>query len=65
LLADLKILYSHSYRGESMGTIYVFEATVVKYAKDRYVVYPPKEYQEKLRKLHGEKIKVIVVKESD
>jgi len=48
-----------------MGTIYVFEATVVKYAKDRYVVYPPKEYQEKLRKLHGEKVKVIVVKESD
>jgi hypothetical protein len=48
-----------------MDIIYVFEAIVVKYAKDRYVVHPPKEYQEKLRKLHGEKIKVIVVKESD
>jgi hypothetical protein len=29
------------------------------------VIYPPKEYQEKLKKLHGEKVKVIVVKESD
>jgi hypothetical protein len=26
---------------------------------------PPKEYQEKLRRLHGEKVKVIVVKESE
>jgi hypothetical protein len=48
-----------------MSMVYVFEATVVKYAKDRYVIYPPKEYQEKLKKLHGEKVKVIVVKESD
>jgi len=29
------------------------------------VIYPPKEYQEKLKKLHGEKVKVIVIKESD
>jgi len=25
---------------------YVFEAPVVKYAKDEYVIYPPKDYQE-------------------
>jgi len=48
-----------------MSIVYVFEAKVVKYAKDRYVIYPPKEYQEKLRRLHGERVKVIVVKESD
>ena len=48
-----------------MSVVYVFEAKVVKYAKDRYVIYPPKEYQEKLRRLHGERVKVIVVKESE
>ena len=48
-----------------MSVVYVFEATVVKYTKDRYVIYPPKDYQEKLKRLHREKVKVIVVKESD
>ncbi len=48
-----------------MSTVYVFEATVVKYAKDRYVIYPPKDYQEKLRKFHGRKVKVLVIIESD
>jgi hypothetical protein len=48
-----------------MSIVYVFEATVVKYAKDRYAIYPPKDYQEKLKRLHGEKVKVVVVKESD
>jgi len=32
---------------------------------NRYIVYPPKEYQEKLKKLHGKKVKVIVIEESD
>jgi hypothetical protein len=48
-----------------MCTIYVFEGKVIKYSKDRYVIYPPRGYQEKLKKLHGERVKVIVVKESD
>ena len=47
-----------------MTTIYVFEGKVVK-AMKRYIVYPPKEYQEKLQKLHGKKVKVIVIEESD
>ncbi len=47
-----------------MGFIYVFEAKVVK-TGEKYLIYPPKEYQEKLKKLHGEKVKVIVIKESD
>jgi hypothetical protein len=51
--------------GGKMSVVYVFEGSVIKISRERYVVYPPKEYQEKLRKLHGERVKVIVVKESD
>jgi len=31
-----------------MCNVYVFEDRVVKYAKDRYIIYPPREYQLKL-----------------
>jgi hypothetical protein len=48
-----------------MSVVYVFEGKVIKYGCGRYVIYPPKEYQEKLKRLHGEKVKVIIVKESD
>ena len=48
-----------------MSLVYIFEASVSKYSGNRIVLYPPKDYQEKLRRLHGEKVKVIVVKESD
>jgi hypothetical protein len=47
-----------------MGIIHIFEAKVVKTGQ-KYLIYPPREYQEKLKKLHGEKVKIIVVKESD
>ncbi|MCC6021504.1 MAG: hypothetical protein LM560_00050 [Desulfurococcaceae archaeon] len=47
-----------------MGVIYIFEAKVVKTGQ-KYLIYPPREYQEKLKKLHGEKVKIIVIKESD
>ena len=47
-----------------MSIVYVFEGTVIK-TGPKYLIYPPKEHQEKLRRLHGEKVKVIVVKESD
>jgi len=47
-----------------MVSIYVFEASIVKTA-GKYLIYPPKEYQKKLKKLHGRKIKVIVVEESN
>ena len=46
-----------------MSLVYVFEGKVIRYGGGRYVVYLPKEYQEKLRRLHGERVKVIVVKE--
>jgi hypothetical protein len=48
-----------------MSTIYVFEASVSKYSGNRIVLYPPREYQEKLRKFHGRKVKVLVIIESD
>ena len=47
-----------------MVTIYVFEARVVK-TSGKYLIYPPKEYQEKLKKHHGKKLKVIVIEESN
>jgi hypothetical protein len=47
-----------------MYNIYVLEGGVVKYSKDRFITYPPREYQLKLEKFHGRRIKVIVVVES-
>ncbi len=47
-----------------MVSIYIFDAKVVK-TSGKYLIYPPKEYQEKLKKLHGEKVKVIVIRESN
>jgi len=44
--------------------IYVFKAKVVK-SSTRYLIYPLKEYQEKLKKLHGKEVNVIVIEESD
>ena len=51
--------------GSFMTEVYVFEASIVKISGNRYVIYPPKEYQEKLRKHHGRKVKVLVVVESE
>ena len=48
-----------------MSLVYIFEASVSKYSGNRIVLYPPKEYQEKLRKFHGKKVKVLVVIESN
>ena len=48
-----------------MSLVYMFEASVSKYSGNRKVLYPPKDYQERLRKFHGKKVKVLVVIESD
>jgi len=45
-------------------SIYVFEGKVVK-SSQRYLIYPPKEHQERLRRLHSKRVKVIVVEESE
>lgn len=43
-----------------VSMVYVFEATIVK-SGQKYLIYPPKEYQEKLSSYHGRKVKIIVV----
>ena len=48
-----------------MSLVYVFEASIVKYTRDRIVIYPPKKYQEKLKQFHGRKVKVIVIIEPE
>jgi len=46
----------------TLAFIYVFEGKVIR-TMNRNIVYPPKECQEKLQKLHGKKVKDI--EESD
>jgi len=50
--------------GVNMCFVYIFEATIVK-TGIKYLIYPPKDYQEKLKKFHGRKVKVLVVIETD
>jgi hypothetical protein len=45
-----------------MSSIYVFESTVVK-SGPKYFIYLPKKYREKVGRLHGKRIKVIVIAE--
>jgi hypothetical protein len=47
-----------------MSQVYVFEASIIKISGNKYGIYPPRDYQEKLSKYHGRKVKVIVVIES-
>ena len=49
---------------ERMPEVYIFEARIVKYSKDRVVLYPPAKYQEKLKKHHRKKAKVLVLIEN-
>jgi hypothetical protein len=51
--------------GVRMSQVYVFDAKVVRFSKSRYIIYPPREYQLKLKKFHGRKVKVITVIESE
>jgi len=48
-----------------VSIVYNFEAKIIKYGGGRYVIYPPKEYQEKLKQFHRRKVKVIVIIESE
>ncbi len=48
-----------------MSYVYSFEAKIMKYGGGRYIIYPPKEYQEKLKKFHGREVKVIVIIEPE
>jgi len=44
-----------------MSLVYIFEASVSKYSGNRIALYPPKDYQERLRKFRGKRVKVLVV----
>jgi len=44
-----------------MSRVYVFEASLLSYGKGRIIIYPPKEYQLKLAKHKGKKIKIITI----
>jgi len=43
---------------------YMFEASIVRMG-NRYYIYPPKQYQEKIAKLHGKKVKILLLHEED
>ena len=48
-----------------MSYVYSFEAKIMKYGGGRYIIYPPKECQEKLKQFHGRKTKVIAIIEPE
>jgi len=48
-----------------MSIVYNFEAKIIKFAGNRYVIHPPKEYQEKLKQFHRKRVKVIVIVEPE
>jgi len=48
-----------------MSYVYCFEAKIMKYGGGRYVIYPPKEHQEKLKKHYGKKVKAIIIIETE
>jgi len=42
--------------------ILLFEARVIRMG-NRYYIYPPKQYREKIAKLHGKKVKILLLHE--
>jgi len=48
-----------------MSRVYVFKASLLSYGKGRVIIYPPKEYQLKLSKYRGKKVKIIAVIEEE
>ncbi len=42
----------------------MFEASIVKMG-NRYYIYPPKHYQDKIAKLHGKKAKILLIHEEE
>ena len=48
-----------------MSIVYNFEGKIIRFAGNRYIIYPPREYQEKLSKHHGKRVKVIVIIEPE
>jgi len=46
-----------------MVEVYCFKATIISKGKDRVVIYPPKEYQQKLLKYKGKKAGIVLIVE--
>jgi len=44
-----------------MVEVYCFKATIISKGKDRVVIYPPKEYQQKLLKHKGKKAGIVLI----
>jgi len=44
--------------------ILMFEAKIIKMG-NRYYVYPSKHYQERIAKLHGKKVKILLLHEEE
>ena len=47
-----------------MVVVYMFEASIIKMG-NRYYIYPPKEYQNKIAKLHGKNVKILLLHEEE
>jgi len=47
-----------------MVVVYMFEASIIKMG-NRYYIYPPKQYREKIAKLHGKKVKILLLHEEN
>ena len=59
-----KLLHAHLVLGYIMVVVYMCEASIIKMG-NRYYIYPPKEYQDKIAKLHGKKVKILLLHEED
>ena len=44
-----------------MSEVVVFMGSVVKHSKGKYIVYPLREYNDRLEKLHRKRVVVLVV----
>ncbi len=47
-----------------MVIVYMFEASIIRMG-NRHYIYPPKEYQGRIAKLYGKKVKILLVCEED
>jgi len=47
-----------------MVVVYMFEASIIKMG-NRYYIYPSKEYQNRIARPHGKKVKILLLHEED
>ncbi|RLF23490.1 MAG: hypothetical protein DRN15_05995 [Thermoprotei archaeon] len=59
-----KLLHAYLVLGYIMVVVYMFEASIIKMG-NRYYIYPPKQYQDRIARLHGKKVKILLLHEED